>query len=229
VEEHVTLRPLFVRFKRSGLQWRIMLYVTAGLLTLSATYGIIALQAVQQSTDLVYRERIFVARTLPPAIDDRWEHLSDSDRARTVEWLNAWLDSCAADYAVEVIDETGTIIASRFIRGRTTSLAHLQLIWPLWRPGQSGWRIHSLQIEGEASGHLIAFAPLGHMRWGVIVEEPVDEAFRLPRNLLGQFISYALLALGCGLILAWLTTRPVVRPSNALIHASRQLTQGNLD
>ncbi len=53
-------RWLLTRFERLGLQRRIMLYVTAGLVVFSVILGFVALQAVQQSADLVLRERLLM-------------------------------------------------------------------------------------------------------------------------------------------------------------------------
>ena len=44
-----------------------------------------------------------------------------------------------------------------------------------------------------------------------------------------QFIVFGVLALIGGLVLAWVTTRTVVRPVNALIHASQEIARGDLD
>jgi nitrogen fixation/metabolism regulation signal transduction histidine kinase len=61
----------------------------------------------------------------------------------------------------------------------------------------------------------------------VVVEQPVDEALILPRNLQTRFLTFGLVALRGGLVLAWLTTRTVVRPVNALIEASQEIASGN--
>ena len=65
---------LVARFERLGLQRRIMLYVSAGLVAFSAIFGFVALQAIRQSTDLVFRERLLIARTVAHEIDDDLDH-----------------------------------------------------------------------------------------------------------------------------------------------------------
>ncbi len=223
------LRGVTGVFKRMGLQWRIMLYVSSGLLVFSAIYGVIAVEAIQQSTALVYRERMLAAQTLAELMDDTWEHAPDATGPQISEWLNSTLSATIGSYVVEVLDASGNIIASKPPGSRTTSLQHLQLVEPLWQAHQPGWRLHSLEINGQPSGHVIAFAPMEHFPWGVIVEQPVDEAFRMPRTLQSQLIGYGLIAVAAGLALAYLTTRPVVRPINALTNASQAIAAGELD
>jgi signal transduction histidine kinase len=63
------------RFERLGLQRRITLYVTGGLIVVMAAYSAVSLQAIRQSTDLVFRERLMVAGTVAQQIDSDLSHL----------------------------------------------------------------------------------------------------------------------------------------------------------
>jgi signal transduction histidine kinase len=63
------------RFERLGLQRRITLYVTGGLIVVMAAYSAVSLQAVSQSTDLVLRERLMVADTVAQQIDSDLSHM----------------------------------------------------------------------------------------------------------------------------------------------------------
>jgi signal transduction histidine kinase len=69
------LRPIISRFERLGLQRRIMLYVTGGLIVVMAAYSAVSLQAISQGNDLVFRERLMVAGTVAQQIDSRLSHL----------------------------------------------------------------------------------------------------------------------------------------------------------
>lgn len=340
------LRSLIARFERLGLQRRIMLYVTAGLAVFSAVYAFVALQAIQQSSDLVFRERLLVARTEARAIDDDIAHIQgelddasatvasalaagnvtlaqnslrtlyshwtlfhrfdkpclisltdpggrvlwsepdlynlvgrdlaqlpylqnafqfqratitngiapaasarptvalavpvragtqtqgflvgEIDRAHFGRRLEPALDVGEVGYAVELIDDAGLVIASNTKGKQLSTSPHLQLIASLLRAGQSGVRTHTFSFNDEERSHVIAFAPLTRIAWGVVAEQQVDEALILPRNLQTQFIAFGLLALAGGLVLAWITTRAVVRPVNALIDASQKIARGDL-
>lgn len=341
------LRSVRFQFKRLGLQRRIMLYVTAGLIVFSAIYGWVALQTIQQSTDLVFRERLLVARTLARELDDNLAHvqreLEDAsafaapllaaneltnarvslrtlythwnvfhrfndpcivaltDARGVVLWseplvtplvgrdlskrpymqsalrsgralvgndiapdtsarptvvlvtplrvetqtigflvgeinrehigarLASSLDVGEEGYAVELIDDAGLVIASNAQGKQFATSPHLKLVASSWQDGQSGVRAHTFQFNGEARNHVIAFAPLTRIPWGVVVEQEVDAALSLPRNLQQQFITFGLLTLVGGLVLAWVTTRTVVHPVNALIDASQEIARGALD
>jgi nitrate/nitrite-specific signal transduction histidine kinase len=342
-----SIRP---RFQRLGLQRRIMLYVTAGLVAFSAIYGFVALQAIQQATAQVFRERLLTALTVSAAMDENLAHLQDElqdasvavapalaandlttarisllalynhlarsyqltdacrlsltdpqgnvlwtepaepaggsrnlaqlaylsaafqsqralitnstagreygrtmlvlatpirngtqltdylvgelDRTDIGTWLETSLDAPApngmAD-AVELIDDTGRLIASRPAEDSSYGAAHFQLIAPLWQAGQPGTQIHAINVNDQDHSHVIAFAPLTQIHWAVVIEQDEDEALALPRSLQFQFLGFGLFALLGGLVLAWLTTRTVVRPINALTHASQEIAAGNLE
>ncbi len=341
------LRLILRRFARLGLQRRIMLYVSAGLVAFSAIYGFVALQAIQQSSDLVFRERLLVARALARQLDGSLAHiqgeleetgatvapglaannhvaaqdalrtlsnhwisyhdfgnpciLSLTDASGTVLWSQPSaaasigrhleqtlhlqdvfqlqrpriVDDAAPDtsdnpmvllavplqlnqktigfivgeidrghmgstlepdlsvidpgYAVELIDSSGLVIASNQKAKQLAESHHRDLVAPLLRAGESGVRTHTFEEGGQEHSHVVAFAPLTQIQWGVIVEQEVDEAFILPHNLQIEFVGFGLLALFGGLALAWLTTRTVVRPVNALTNASEAIARGDLD
>jgi hypothetical protein len=69
------LRSIFPRFERLGLQRRIMLYVTGGLIVVMAAYSAVSLQAISQSTDLVFRERLIMADNVAQQIDIKLSHM----------------------------------------------------------------------------------------------------------------------------------------------------------
>ena len=68
-----------------------MLYVTGGLLVVAVAYSIVSLQAVSQSTDLVFRERLTTARTVARQVD--------SDLANLQSELNGLSEIVGADLA----------------------------------------------------------------------------------------------------------------------------------
>jgi len=68
-------RSIIPRFERLGLQRRIMLYVTGGLIVVMAAYSAVSLRAISQSTDLVFRERLMVADTVAQQVDNGLSHL----------------------------------------------------------------------------------------------------------------------------------------------------------
>lgn len=69
------VRRIGAGFAHLGLQRRIMLYVTAGLAIFSAVYGLLALRAIQQSTDFVFHERLLVAQVAADDVDVRMSRI----------------------------------------------------------------------------------------------------------------------------------------------------------
>ncbi len=83
------LRSIQKRFQRLGLQRRIMLYVSAGLVVFSATYGFVALQAIQQSSDLVFRERLLAAEAIARELDSNLQDLQSELDDTAACWRRA--------------------------------------------------------------------------------------------------------------------------------------------
>lgn len=324
-----------------------MLYVSAGLVIFTAIFGFAALQAVQQSTDLVLRERLLIARTKAQEVDNELEHtegeldnagvdaasslassrlanaqtvlhtlyshwnlfhrledpcrisltdargqilltepasqdligqnlaqlpylqdafqsqsatitngvapdgsagatvdfvvpvrtgaqvigwlVGDVDRAHLGQQIEPALDGQEIGYAVEVVDDQGLVIAANEQGKEFSTSPHFKLVASFLRTGQSTVLTHVVSNEGEDRNHVVAFAPVKQLSWGVVVEQEVDEALALPRNLQKEFIIFGVLALFGGLALAWATTRTVVQPVNALTHASQAIAHGDLD
>lgn len=344
------LRVRLGRLRPLGLQRRIMLYVSAGLLVFSAIYAVVALQAVQQASELVFGQRLLTASTVSSAMDDSVAHLQDELRdasdavasavatndlvrvqislhalanhlnrsyeltepcrisltdtngnllwvepaatapangnlAELVYWretaqsqepvitngtaadgsgrativltmpirngaqpvgfliaeldrtnIGTWLETSLGvpmpdrmAQSIQILDDGGQLIASRAAEDPRDIAQHFQLVAPAWRAGQAGTFIHTRMIGGEDRSHVIAFAPLTQVHWGVVIEQPEDEALSVPRNLQVRFMIFGLFALLGGLALAWFTTRAVVWPVNALIGASREIAHGDLE
>jgi signal transduction histidine kinase len=341
------VRSIKTWFERLGLQRRIMLYVSAGLVVFSAIFGFVAVQAIQQSTDLVFHERLLAARTIARAVDGDLAHIEselgatsnslttplttnhlvdaqDSLHSLYNHWvsfygftspctllltdprgrvllseptdsglvghdlsqipslkeailsphaviaegtaldgtgrptvvfetpvhaksgtigflvgeinrdhlgaeLKSWLSMSESDYHVELIDDHGMVVA-RSEAGATSVLSvHWPLVASYLQTDQPTVQIHHVEDDNQDLSHVIAFVPLTQMPWGVVVEEPVDEALLLPRQLQNQLFGFGVLGLIGGLVLAWVTTRTIVRSINALTRASQEIASGNLD
>src|SRR5512143_1333482 len=340
-------RSIMGWLQRLGLQRRIMLYVTGGLLVVMAAYSAVSLQAIRQSTDLVFRERQMVAGTVARQADDElsgmqqelsavgavvgkgmadnqpdqalqamhnlrqdWSsydaaHIpcaiiltdpsgtilqSDPPAAElpsrdftklpffhsAVEslqpsvaddfspeaaghgslWLAAPILSSGrlagvlvADlslsqasrsfapllatgkqgYSLELVNENGLVLSSPKPADVWRPSEHFAIIKDLLAQGQSGTATHSASAGGTEPTHIIAFAPLGSAPWAVTLEEPQDVALALPHALQNQLLFFGMIVLFAGLVLAWVTTRAVVRPVNALIDATQRIAAGDLD
>jgi signal transduction histidine kinase len=341
------MHSMFVRFQRLGLQRRIMLYVSGGLVVVSAAFGLVGLEAIRQSTELVFQERLVIARTVAHQMDNDLNHLlrelneaaanvgaalaadrqneardvvhtlhqhwslyhrfdnpciitltdpngvvlwsepydpellsrnlsarsylqrafqtkqptiadglvpdasgrsslslampirvservvgfllGDINLSHISERLSPTLQVREPGYTLELINDSGLVLASTRRERQWTLSHHLELIAEMLGRDQSGVTTHLLPAGAREKSHVVAFAPLDAPRWGVVVEQEEDAALVLPHALQNQVIVFGVLALAAGLILAWVTTRAVVRPVNALIHASQSIASGDLD
>lgn len=324
-----------------------MLYVTGGLIVVMAAYSAVSMEAVSQSTDLVFRERLIAARAIAGEIDGNFSHLQSEldeaaqnvgaalavqqenqvqDTIHTLRqhWLNydrfgnpciitltdpngmvLWsdppdsgaipdnlsslpsfqatllsqessitdevasgagthgvlslvtpirvagqirgylvgdinlsgfsqhiaptLDMGKASYGITVINESGIVIASTESERQWSLSDHFQLIKDQLAHKQAVTVTHQMPSGSAEPTHIIAFVPLSMAPWGVIVEEPQDIAFALPHALENRLLLFGVVVLLAGLLLAWVTTRAVVKPVNALIDASQSIAAGNLD
>ena len=100
-------RSVISRFERLGLQRRIILYVTGGLIVVMAAYSAVSLQAISQSTDLVFRQRLMMANDVGQQIDAKLSHLRGelNDMGKTVGTDLANNQQVAARQAMEELHQ----------------------------------------------------------------------------------------------------------------------------
>ena len=341
------LRVKIEQLKRIGLQRRIMLYVTGGLIVVMAAYSAVSLQAINRSTALVFRERLIVAGTVARQMDGDLSllqgdlndlvgvaslALADHQPSQAQEamhtlrqhWLSydhfntpcaiiltdpngkvLWSDPPPSElpsrdfsnrpafrealqslrpftadeysseanghgslllaapvlvsgqiagvllgdlnlsyinqrfsplfekqkigYSQDLVNEDGMVIASTQPENQWKLSDHFPLIKDMLALKQSGTATHQMPKGSAEPTHIIAFVPLSAVPWGVVVEEPQDAALALPHALDYQLFFFGVIVLLLGLILAWVTTRAVVQPVNALIDATQQIAAGDLD
>jgi len=74
------VRRAMERFRRLGLQRRIMLYVTVGLAVMFAVLALVGLDAIDQATQLVFRERLSTASVTAGIIERDLARVADDAR-----------------------------------------------------------------------------------------------------------------------------------------------------
>lgn len=332
---------------RLGLQKRIMLYVTVGLVVIALVYTFVGLQAIQQSTEMVFQERLTMAETIAGQVDSLLGHVVDELKgtaadvapaldaddpqmvqaaletlyhhwavyhhftepctvslvapdgrvlwseptrlgvvgtsvallpdfqalthsesfsvthsplgavlnrpvvsvavpvrrdSRTLAYLVGEIEPTHAShrlapnltiagvgYTAELIDEGGEVLVSTQAGREGKPSIHNRLFADQLQARQAAVRVHEASGGGDERDHLVAYAPLEHVPWGVFVEQEKDFALELPRRLRARLVLFSLFVLGAGLAMAWLTTRSVVRPVTQLIAATRRIAGGDLD
>lgn len=132
-------------------------------------------------------------------------------------------------YRIQIINDKGTILAGE---GGGSPLfgqsQHLNYVISRLQAKQPGLLSHPAD-EKDESDHIIAFAPLKTLPWGVIVEREPDMTPVLPNLLRERLFLFSLFALAAGLFLAWIAAHRVVKPLSALTLASQKIASGNLE
>lgn len=133
-------------------------------------------------------------------------------------------------YRTELIDESGRVLETSDGDRPLTTTRHLQIINDSLSERNSGVGEHSPPDAegGESERHVVAFAPLQEMPWGVVVEQPEDVALAVPNDLRRRIFWIAGLGFLVALVLAWLTSRQVVRPLTRLTERARRIATGDL-
>ena len=105
---------------------------------------------------------------------------------------------------------------------------HFDAIRDLVATGSAATLIHDPGGSGDDAPHVVAAVPLGSSPFYVVLEQSVDVALALPNQLRDRLT----LSIGLGLLLtlmvAWITTRRVVKPTELLMGAAERMAGGDL-
>ena len=105
---------------------------------------------------------------------------------------------------------------------------HFEAIRALVAAGSAATLLHDPGGNGDGAPHVVAAVPLGSSPFYVVLEQPVDVALALPNQLRDRLF----LSIGFGLVLilvvAWITTRRVVKPTELLMRAAERMAGGDL-
>ncbi|MFQ5856236.1 MAG: HAMP domain-containing protein, partial [Anaerolineae bacterium] len=151
---------------RLGLQKRIMLYVTIGLVIIALVYTYVGLQAIEQSTEMVFAERLTMAQTIAGQVDSLLEHVVDELHGTGAE----------VALALETGDTRGTQAALKNLYHHWTVYHHFtepctvslvepegQVIWS--EPVRSG-------IVGTSVARYVDFQKLAHSEAPNVIHSP---------------------------------------------------------
>ncbi len=88
---------------------------------------------------------------------------------------------------------------------------------------------HEVPSESGSENHVMGVVPLADSGFTVVLEQPIDIALALPRRLRNQLFMWSVLGFAIALVVAWFTTRAVVRPAQQLTLAAERIGRGDLD
>ena len=348
---------------RMGLQRRIMLYVAVGLAIMFGAFSYIGMQAVRQSTDLVFEERLAIAQGVAAAVGRDFDHVMGdieedmaevtpgADRtmleaalrtaffhvskadtfaffevsgARIVDsegrvLAGASEDSPLADLAVTppssalrqaiaagrepvvfwpedaeagqfasvsvplsgpsgdvwswvVVDTEGFNSTEPFVpfgllrldEGQTPTRAddlpryaqyHLEVLTPsgttvlgigpdeppggpsshyslvhsLMESGGSDVLLHRVADTGKSADHVMAVVPVPLSDLYLVLEQDQDIALALPTEFQRRLVLFSVLGFLATIVVAWVTTRHVVKPTEVLTAAAVRMAGGDLE
>jgi signal transduction histidine kinase len=140
------------------------------------------------------------------------------------------LDPEDATYHLEVIGSLGEVVLG--IGGDETPgrrSIHYQMILdrsPLTEPVILQHRVTS---GSDSESHVMGVVPLAESEFVLILEQPIDVALELPRRLRDQLLAWSTVGFGFALVIAWFTTRAVIKPTEQLTLAADRIGGGDLD
>src|SRR3990172_1083030 len=213
-----------------GLQNKIFLYAGISLAALMSLLTWISVQTNRQATDMVYRERLALVQNVALGVDDIIDNSDIEMDGATLtnaqrEQLNSFLRLQKGGYNLEIVDDDGVILASSITGQALANSFHWEVVRTMRQERQAGVVKHQHSRE---VGHLVAFAPLKELPWGVILARPEEELLTLP--WMGKS---PLLVIGLVLFLAaglmWLVTRQIVTPLKRLAATAQRFGSGELE
>jgi methyl-accepting chemotaxis protein len=151
------------------------------------------------------------------------DHLARSDARKYLEDPEAYL---AQQRAAGVPEET-----LNRIRTFKTTILQMPVNYPsvdLALEGKQGTRVGF--YEKGIGSSLVSYTPLQieGLHWALIARMTSNEAFRPVRQMQWVFSGWGLVLLLLTSLAAWLMTRQILRPVNALVEAARKVASGDL-
>lgn len=133
------------------------------------------------------------------------------------------------EYRLELLDSNGRVVVDSFGEELNTDTRHMDVIGDLVSGRTEGVGKHT-QDYGDEDGvdHIVAYAPLSSVAWGVVLEQRGDAALALPNSLRRRVLIIAAGGLVLGLAMAWITSRQVVLPLSRLTERAKRIAEGDL-
>lgn len=105
---------------------------------------------------------------------------------------------------------------------------HYSSMRDLMATGSAAALLHESGPSDTFERHVMAVVPLAGSPFYVVLEQPVDIALALPIQLRQQLLLATVLGFFASLLVAWITTRHVVKPTEQLTSAAERMAGGDL-
>ncbi len=132
-----------------------------------------------------------------------------------------------AEYHLEVLTPSGTTVVAI---GADEELGqqswHYPLIEDLMAAGETDVMLHEVPDDSDVWDHVMAVVPVPGWALYVILEQDKDVALALPMDFRRNLIFFGSLGFVVTLLVAWVTTRHVVKPTEELTAAAVRMAGG---
>ncbi|MBI2866596.1 MAG: HAMP domain-containing protein [Chloroflexi bacterium] len=150
--------------------------------------------------------------------------------ALDITTLVAQPDKLEAKYHMEVVDASGlTVLGIGEDERPGERSRHFPLIQDLVVQRGAAAVLHNPSSDDTFEAHVMAVVPLGSSPFYVILEQPIDVALAVPMQLRQRILLIAILGFVATLLVAWVTTRHVVKPTEQLTAAAQRMAGGDLE
>ncbi|MBI2165190.1 MAG: HAMP domain-containing protein [Chloroflexi bacterium] len=134
-------------------------------------------------------------------------------------------------YNLEVLGPDGRVLLTR---GGKTPAGKVSPHWTIlgqhaWEPSSSFVFLHKPQKGQTFPAHMVAVVPLSSGPLTILLQQGEDVALALPLRLRQRLILFSSLGFLATMVVAWITTRHVVKPTERLTVAARHIAEGKVE
>lgn len=133
-------------------------------------------------------------------------------------------------YHLEVLDPSGTAVLAVGSDERAGEQSrHFAAVRAVMERREAAVIVHEERPGEGFPPHAMAVVPLGSSPFYLLLEQPTDVALSLPTDLRRSVTLAATVGFLAALLVAWVTTRHVTRPTEQLTAAAQRMARGDLE
>lgn len=87
---------------------------------------------------------------------------------------------------------------------------------------------HKIYVNREGAEMIAAYAPMKELKWGVVIQQPTNEAFASARKMRFQILMLIISGSAMAALLAFFYTRQIVKPVQLLVSGIDRIAAGEL-
>lgn len=135
-----------------------------------------------------------------------------------------------AEYHLEVVSPEGRAILGIGEDERPGQMSpHAAVLGRIMAARQATTLLHEPQAGDAFERHVMAVVPVPSSPFYIVLEQPADVALAMPLRLRQHLLLLTAAGFMAALIVAWITTRHVVQPTEELTRAAQRMAEGDLE